>query len=296
MSPRDRKTPPPEPIDTNHANDMFNEVVGLPAATRHVAGTSAGNDEATISAAGLLITPAASRSIYSPIPNRPAGLDANTLSADSNFDYPMNTAAANVYTPSPAQLEARDSVFAPSPVVAAASALSAAAATRAAEETNFDYPLNTAAANIYTPSSAQLQARDELLASSPPISAPTATVVNSPGKKSNAAALPSSAPSLPNQADLLTEDDLRSTNETEEEEEEEFLSDAPLIKRQQMNAGYRDGLAASKADVMQAAFDSTFPLGAELGWHVGRILGVFEGYLACRSVGVVEGLREAVEK
>ena len=79
-------------------------------------------------------------------------------------------------------------------------------------------------------------------------------------------------------------------------EPDETLSEIPLLRRTHTTLGYRDGLPAGKSTIMQSSFDSTFPLGGVIGWRVGRILGVFEGYLACPSLAVVPGLKALVMK
>lgn len=57
----------------------------------------------------------------------------------------------------------------------------------------------------------------------------------------------------------------------------EALTDLPALRRTHTTAGYRDGIAASKAEFVQAGFDEGFSLGAVLGLRVGYILGVLEG-------------------
>lgn len=57
----------------------------------------------------------------------------------------------------------------------------------------------------------------------------------------------------------------------------EALTDLPALRRTYTTAGYRDGIAASKAEFVQAGFDEGFSLGAVLGLRVGYILGVLEG-------------------
>ncbi|KAL9621754.1 MAG: hypothetical protein Q9160_003872 [Pyrenula sp. 1 TL-2023] len=57
----------------------------------------------------------------------------------------------------------------------------------------------------------------------------------------------------------------------------DVLSDAPLVRRQQLTAGYREGVSIGKAQTMQDGFDQGYPLGAEIGLRVGYIKGVLEG-------------------
>lgn len=57
----------------------------------------------------------------------------------------------------------------------------------------------------------------------------------------------------------------------------DILSDAPLVRRQQVTAGYREGVSIGKAQTMQNGFDQGYPLGAEIGLRVGYIKGVLEG-------------------
>ncbi|KAL4951045.1 hypothetical protein BDW69DRAFT_45794 [Aspergillus filifer] len=56
-------------------------------------------------------------------------------------------------------------------------------------------------------------------------------------------------------------------------------SDLPLLRRQHVTAGYRDGISASKADHVQHGFDAGFPVGAQLGMRAGTIIGIIEGIL-----------------
>ena len=93
-----------------------------------------------------------------------------------------------------------------------------------------------------------------------------------------------------------TKDNDDDNNDNNDEDEQETLSDIPLLRRTHTTLGYRDGLTAGKATIMQSSFDSTFPLGGIIGWRAGRILGVFEGYLACPSLHVAPGLEGLVRK
>jgi hypothetical protein len=64
----------------------------------------------------------------------------------------------------------------------------------------------------------------------------------------------------------------------------ELLSDLPSLRRQHMNSGYRDGLSAGKAKVMQAGFDDGYPIGVAIALRAGRVLGVLEGVLAAKGI------------
>ena len=68
------------------------------------------------------------------------------------------------------------------------------------------------------------------------------------------------------------------------ESRHEMLSDLPTIKRQHMTDGYREGLSAGKAKVMQQGFDMGYPTGIQIGLRVGKIYGILEGYLACKNL------------
>ncbi|OKL62810.1 hypothetical protein UA08_01873 [Talaromyces atroroseus] len=54
-------------------------------------------------------------------------------------------------------------------------------------------------------------------------------------------------------------------------------SDLPSLRRQHVTAGYRDGIASSKAEHVQRGFDGGYPVGAQFGLRVGTILGILEG-------------------
>ncbi|KAL2867021.1 Yae1 family protein [Aspergillus lucknowensis] len=54
-------------------------------------------------------------------------------------------------------------------------------------------------------------------------------------------------------------------------------SELPSLRRQHVTAGYRDGIASSKAEHVQRGFDAGFPIGAQLGMRAGTILGILEG-------------------
>ncbi|KAI9677818.1 MAG: Essential protein Yae1, N terminal [Bathelium mastoideum] len=55
------------------------------------------------------------------------------------------------------------------------------------------------------------------------------------------------------------------------------LSEIPRLRATHLTAGYRDGVAASKAHNVQAGFDEGYALGAVLGLRAGWILGVAHG-------------------
>ncbi|CRG82802.1 hypothetical protein PISL3812_00148 [Talaromyces islandicus] len=56
-------------------------------------------------------------------------------------------------------------------------------------------------------------------------------------------------------------------------------SDLPALRRQHVTAGYRDGIAASKAEHVQEGFDGGYPVGTQFGLRVGTILGILEGVI-----------------
>ncbi|KAF2132078.1 hypothetical protein P153DRAFT_429277 [Dothidotthia symphoricarpi CBS 119687] len=60
----------------------------------------------------------------------------------------------------------------------------------------------------------------------------------------------------------------------------EMLSDLPSRQRALDNDAYREGLAQSKGQYVQAGFDEGYSLGANLGLRVGYILGVLQGFVA----------------
>ncbi|KAL1870542.1 hypothetical protein VTK73DRAFT_2581 [Phialemonium thermophilum] len=62
-------------------------------------------------------------------------------------------------------------------------------------------------------------------------------------------------------------------------------SDIPRLRQEHTTAGYRDGIAAAKAQSVQAGFDEGFGLGATIGMRVGRLLGLLEGIVAAVSSG-----------
>lgn len=54
-------------------------------------------------------------------------------------------------------------------------------------------------------------------------------------------------------------------------------SDIPRLRTTHVTSGYRDGIAASKAQFVQEGFDEGYALGAVLGLKVGWCLGALEG-------------------
>ncbi|EME38852.1 hypothetical protein DOTSEDRAFT_160547 [Dothistroma septosporum NZE10] len=54
-------------------------------------------------------------------------------------------------------------------------------------------------------------------------------------------------------------------------------SDIPRLRSIHVTSGYREGIAASKEQHIQAGFDEGFGLGGEIGIKVGVCLGVLEG-------------------
>lgn len=56
-------------------------------------------------------------------------------------------------------------------------------------------------------------------------------------------------------------------------------SDLPMLRRQHVTAGYRDGLSMSKANHIQRGFDAGYATGAQLGMRAGTILGILEGII-----------------
>jgi Essential protein Yae1, N terminal len=57
-------------------------------------------------------------------------------------------------------------------------------------------------------------------------------------------------------------------------------SDLPSLRRQHVTAGYRDGIAYSKGENVQAGFDGGYPVGAQFGLRAGTILGILEGVVS----------------
>ncbi|EOA81284.1 Essential protein Yae1 [Exserohilum turcicum] len=60
----------------------------------------------------------------------------------------------------------------------------------------------------------------------------------------------------------------------------EILSDLPSRQRALDTDAYREGLATSKGQYVQAGFDEGYALGANLGLYVGYVLGVLHGFAA----------------
>lgn len=62
------------------------------------------------------------------------------------------------------------------------------------------------------------------------------------------------------------------------------MSDIHRLRSTHVTNGYREGIAASKEQHIQAGFDEGYSLGAELGLKVGGVLGALEGlWFACRA-------------
>ena len=76
----------------------------------------------------------------------------------------------------------------------------------------------------------------------------------------------------------------------------EMLSELPIVKRQQMTNGYREGLTKGKSETLQKGFDEGYPLGMLLGQQIGPILGVFEAYLTCPSLDLLQGARQIIAR
>ncbi|KAJ8103127.1 hypothetical protein POJ06DRAFT_265984 [Lipomyces tetrasporus] len=63
-----------------------------------------------------------------------------------------------------------------------------------------------------------------------------------------------------------------------EEASGNFVSpDLQRLRRDHSQQGYLDGITKGKPASVQKAFDSGYPFGAELGLHVGRVLGMLQG-------------------
>ncbi|KAF2090001.1 hypothetical protein K490DRAFT_3120, partial [Saccharata proteae CBS 121410] len=69
----------------------------------------------------------------------------------------------------------------------------------------------------------------------------------------------------------------------------QHVSDIPRLRSVHVTAGYRDGIADSKASHVQAGFDEGFPLGAVLGLRVGWVFGVLDNLSAALKTGAAEG-------
>lgn len=74
------------------------------------------------------------------------------------------------------------------------------------------------------------------------------------------------------------------------------LSDLPIVRRQHVTAGYRDGVSAAKSAYVQHGFDAGFPVGAQLGIRVGVVLGVLEGLVHCMPATETKGLETGTHK
>ncbi|OAX83639.1 hypothetical protein ACJ72_01988, partial [Emergomyces africanus] len=73
-------------------------------------------------------------------------------------------------------------------------------------------------------------------------------------------------------------------NDGQTREPDREPSDLPLLRRQHVTAGYRDGISIAKGEHVQRGFDGGFPVGAELGLRVGTVLGVLEGLVTAAAV------------
>jgi hypothetical protein len=63
--------------------------------------------------------------------------------------------------------------------------------------------------------------------------------------------------------------------------DDEIIPDTVRIKREHFNAGYLEGVTASKDGSLQDGFNSGYPTGASIGLHVGRVIGFFQGLGLC---------------
>lgn len=72
-------------------------------------------------------------------------------------------------------------------------------------------------------------------------------------------------------------------------------SDIPRLRSIHVTAGYRDGIASSKAAYVQEGFDEGFSLGAVLGRRVGYVLGGLEGMVNALKQGGREGEERRVK-
>ena len=88
----------------------------------------------------------------------------------------------------------------------------------------------------------------------------------------------SSSPSPPSLHSYLADPlNPRSPASTDAVSREALLSDLPALRRQHVTAGYREGLAVSKAKTIQYGFDDGYSIGVIVGMRVGRVLGAIEG-------------------
>ena len=62
-------------------------------------------------------------------------------------------------------------------------------------------------------------------------------------------------------------------------------SDIPRLRSRHVTAGYREGIAASKDQHIQAGFDEGYSLGAEIGSRIGWCLGALEGICKALAIG-----------
>jgi hypothetical protein len=74
--------------------------------------------------------------------------------------------------------------------------------------------------------------------------------------------------------------DIASTDPSVTHQIQNEPSDLPSLRREHINAGYREGLSTGKARTIQSGFDAGYPLGVAIALRVGPILGVLEGLVA----------------
>lgn len=72
-------------------------------------------------------------------------------------------------------------------------------------------------------------------------------------------------------ADLL--DDVWGSGDDLDESTRELSPDLLKLKDNHSKRGYLDGIVSAKEENLQDGFDMSFPLGAELGLRVGKIIG-----------------------
>lgn len=103
---------------------------------------------------------------------------------------------------------------------------------------------------------------------------------NSP---STAATTPELAGSIPNDDIWGSDDETSHRAGTESRNNETLLSDLPVVRRQHMTDGYREGLGIGKARIMQKGFDQGYPVGIRIGLRAGKVLGLLEGVVAAKG-------------
>lgn len=57
----------------------------------------------------------------------------------------------------------------------------------------------------------------------------------------------------------------------------QHVSDLAKLEQIHHNAGYLEGITASKEEYLQQGFDAEYPVGADIGLKVGRIIGKLQG-------------------